>query len=187
MVGGAGLRICVEKSNLDSFTSRYTLVECSMTTGTYYDRLGCSPGASASDLKRAYMARVLELHPDKGAGAGAAGRGNNREAGEGDAFIALHEAWEVLRDESRRKEYDLQLRVAAQHACLDAERSAEVDIDDLEFSQSRNLFLHRCRCGDTVEVPVSSLDRGEEVFGCDSCSLSVRVLYELELEPGDQD
>jgi len=58
----------------------------------YYDALGVRPGASESEIKRAYRARAKEVHPDTG--------------GDDIAFRAVSEAYLVLGDAKRRVDYD---------------------------------------------------------------------------------
>jgi molecular chaperone DnaJ len=62
----------------------------------YYKILGVSKGASKDDIKKSYRKLAHEHHPDKNP--------NNREAE--DRFKEIAEAYEVLSDEKKRKEYD---------------------------------------------------------------------------------
>src|SRR5215218_7247123 len=60
----------------------------------YYDVLGVSPGAGAEEIKRAYRQLARRYHPDIS--------GDER----GLAFKELRRAYDVLRDSSRRRQYD---------------------------------------------------------------------------------
>ena len=62
----------------------------------YYKALGVAKDASANDIKKAYRKLARELHPDKNPGNTAA------EA----RFKEVSEAYDVLSDEAKRKEYD---------------------------------------------------------------------------------
>ena len=62
----------------------------------YYAALGVAKDASQSDIKKAYRKLARELHPDKNPGDAPA------EA----RFKEVSEAYDVLSDESRRREYD---------------------------------------------------------------------------------
>lgn len=61
----------------------------------YYEVLGVSPDASAGDIKRAYRELAKTLHPDV-----------NKAPDAEERFKAVEEAYAVLGDTARRKEYD---------------------------------------------------------------------------------
>src|SRR6185436_8027197 len=59
----------------------------------YYDILGVSKGASPDDIKKAYRKKAHEHHPDKGGGSP-------------EKFKEVNEAYQVLGNEEKRKQYD---------------------------------------------------------------------------------
>jgi hypothetical protein len=61
----------------------------------YYAALGIEPGAGDDEIARAYRRRAKELHPDAGAPVEVA-----------DRFNEVSRAYEVLRDERLRRDYD---------------------------------------------------------------------------------
>jgi molecular chaperone DnaJ len=65
----------------------------------FYAALGVPKDASAADIKKAYRKLARENHPDKTVG------DTNRQAAE-DRFKEVSEAYSVLSDVERRKEYD---------------------------------------------------------------------------------
>ena len=62
----------------------------------YYEILGLQKGASDDDIKRAYRKLALKYHPDRNAG--------NKEYEE--KFKKISEAYAVLSDSEKRKQYD---------------------------------------------------------------------------------
>ncbi|MDB5181647.1 MAG: dnaJ [Candidatus Saccharibacteria bacterium] len=62
------------------------------TKRDYYDILGVSKGASADEIKKAFRRAAIEHHPDRG--------------GDEAKFKEVNEAYEVLKDEAKRKRYD---------------------------------------------------------------------------------
>ncbi|MCU1655919.1 MAG: chaperone protein DnaJ, partial [Pseudonocardiales bacterium] len=62
----------------------------------YYQALGVAKDASAAEIKKAYRKLARELHPDKNPGDAPA------EA----RFKEVSEAYDVLSDDTKRKEYD---------------------------------------------------------------------------------
>lgn len=70
----------------------------------YYHILGVAPDAETSDIKKAYRKLARKYHPDL-----------NPEKDAEANFKEVAEAWEVLKDDSRRAEYDELRRYGGQH------------------------------------------------------------------------
>jgi len=62
----------------------------------YYEILGVTKEANESDLKKSYRKLALAFHPDK-----------NKAPGAAEAFKAIGNAYAVLSDEGKRRQYDL--------------------------------------------------------------------------------
>jgi molecular chaperone DnaJ len=58
----------------------------------YYDVLGIEKGAKKEDIKKAFYKLASKYHPDKG--------------GDAEKFKEINEAYQVLSDDKKRKEYD---------------------------------------------------------------------------------
>lgn len=64
-----------------------------MSKRDYYDVLGVSKSASADEIKKAYRKLAVKYHPDK-------------DSGDEAKFKEIGEAYEVLKDPSKRQRYD---------------------------------------------------------------------------------
>ncbi len=63
-----------------------------MAKRDYYEVLGVSKSASADEIKKGFRRLAIEHHPDRG--------------GDEEKFKELNEAYEVLKDDSKRQRYD---------------------------------------------------------------------------------
>jgi molecular chaperone DnaJ len=64
-----------------------------MSKRDYYEILGVNKSASADEIKKAYRKIAVKLHPD-------------RPEGDEEKFKEVNEAYEVLKDESKKQRYD---------------------------------------------------------------------------------
>ena len=90
----------------------------------YYEVLDIAPEASADEIKRAYRAKAMELHPDR--------HGGSREAEEN--FKELTEAYAVLSDPHRKAQYD-GVRGAGMGADFDPDSALGDLFDNEEFAR----------------------------------------------------
>ncbi|KAK9944775.1 hypothetical protein M0R45_010325 [Rubus argutus] len=77
-------------------TARSIHGTASMAASDYYDILGVSKTASASEIKKAYYGLAKKLHPDT----------NKDDPDAEKKFQEVQKAYEVLKDEEKRQEYD---------------------------------------------------------------------------------
>ena len=68
----------------------------SMECSTLYEMLGCDPTASTSEIKTAFRKLARRFHPDV-----------CKEQGSQQKFNAISQAYEVLCNAERRKQYDV--------------------------------------------------------------------------------
>jgi len=65
----------------------------------YYDLLQINPRAEIETIERVYRILALRYHPD------------NQQTGDAERFRVLSEAYQILRDPAKRKEYDRQFEM----------------------------------------------------------------------------
>ena len=55
----------------------------------------------------------------------------------------------------------------------------EVEIEDFEYDEETETYYYPCPCGDRFEISKEMLQDGEDVATCPSCSLIVKVIYDI--------
>ena len=75
------------------------------STKDYYGILGLPKDCTTDDVKRKYKSLAQKLHPDKLSGNLNGGNGKKDAAAR--SFALLHEAYECLQDEEKRRVYDV--------------------------------------------------------------------------------
>lgn len=68
-----------------------------MQSKNYYTILGINPDAPHEEIKRAYRQLALRYHPDR----------NPEDDSAGERFKKINEAYDILIDEKKRRQYDL--------------------------------------------------------------------------------
>lgn len=56
----------------------------------------------------------------------------------------------------------------------------EIEIEDFEYDEEEETYYYPCPCGDRFQITKEELLAGEEVATCPSCSLIVKIIYDLE-------
>ncbi|RPB19104.1 CSL family zinc finger-containing protein [Terfezia boudieri ATCC MYA-4762] len=56
----------------------------------------------------------------------------------------------------------------------------QIEIEDMTFDPSLQLYHYPCPCGDRFEISIYDLEDGEDVAVCPSCSLMIKVIFEPE-------
>jgi diphthamide biosynthesis protein 3 len=55
----------------------------------------------------------------------------------------------------------------------------EIEIEDMTFDPKLQIYHYPCPCGDRFEIAVADLRDGEDVAVCPSCSLMIKVIFEV--------
>ena len=116
----------------------------------HYEALGCRRDMSREEIKKAYMRLVMLVHPDKSA----------TEAEEATKII---EAWRVLGDEERRRDYDMKL--AAQRDRDDRLNYRYVSAVSRRHGDSS---IHCPQCGEE-----NSAEEAHERIECVACNMLI--------------
>ncbi|KAK2170526.1 hypothetical protein LSH36_2g03017 [Paralvinella palmiformis] len=56
----------------------------------------------------------------------------------------------------------------------------EIEIEDMEYDEETETYYYPCPCGDRFQISKEELASGEDVARCPSCSLIIKVIYDLE-------
>ncbi|OJD17390.1 diphthamide biosynthesis protein 3 [Emergomyces pasteurianus Ep9510] len=63
----------------------------------------------------------------------------------------------------------------------------EIEIEDMTYDPTLQIYHYPCPCGDRFEIGIADLRDGEEIAVCPSCSLMVRVIFDLDDLPKEGD
>lgn len=113
-----------------------------------YEVLGFSSDISNTstitiiDIKQAYHRLILQYHPDKC---------HDCELSKA-KFLQIQYAWEILNDQNRRQEYDLQLQNKLLSTGIISHEL--VDMSEFTFDNIQSCYSKQCRCGDIYEVSI---------------------------------
>jgi diphthamide biosynthesis protein 3 len=55
----------------------------------------------------------------------------------------------------------------------------EIEIEDMTYDSTLQIYHYPCPCGDRFEIGIGELREGENIAICPSCSLQIRVVFEL--------
>jgi len=87
----------------------------------YYKVMGLSRQATGEEIKKAYRSLALQYHPDR----------NQGDPGCEDRLKEFNEAYQVLGEENKRRQYDLSCRRSFYRPVYDQEDSGDDLIDIL--------------------------------------------------------
>ena len=55
----------------------------------------------------------------------------------------------------------------------------EIEIEDMTWDATLGIYHFPCPCGDRFEVGLADLRKGDDIAMCPSCSLMIRVIFEM--------
>ena len=55
----------------------------------------------------------------------------------------------------------------------------EIEIEDMTYDKNLEIYHYPCPCGDRFEIGIADLRDGEEIAICPSCSLMIRVVFDM--------
>ena len=149
---------------------KHTMTDKQFSSGNFYEVLGVAPNASQNEIKRMYQALVLKYHPDKYDAARMQCSSDEAK----DYFYLIDEAWKTLGDSKTRREYDAMLR--DDELNQDGPVDAEIKLSEMEFDEDNKQYTWPCRCSGSYEVTDEILIGRENIIGCTTCSLTIKVL-----------
>ncbi|KAI0218650.1 diphthamide biosynthesis 3 [Lamellibrachia satsuma] len=56
----------------------------------------------------------------------------------------------------------------------------EIEIEDMEYDDEKETYYYPCPCGDRFEITKEDLENGDDVATCPSCSLLIKVIYDID-------
>lgn len=56
----------------------------------------------------------------------------------------------------------------------------EIEIEDMTYDVTLQIYHYPCPCGDRFEIGIADLRDGEDVAVCPSCSLMIKVIFEVD-------
>ncbi len=124
----------------------------------YYEVLKVPDFSNIDIIKQNYKKLILENHPDKG--------------GDTEKFEIIKEAYELLKDNDKRKEYDNKL-IYYQEII---ERAEEINLD------INNTKFNCLQCETENEIHKEQIKKGinQYIIKCENCSMTYKVNINLK-------
>lgn len=153
-----------------------------------YSLLGVEKDASERDIRLAFLRLVRKFHPDKNISELKQEKemqtADSLEKGDNASSVivkyhALYEAYCILKDPEKRKEYDLSaFNESLKHGGI-AVWHKSVKLEDLEYmdEDGSEAFGYYCRCGGLILIEKRHIEEGFNLFSCDNCSSKVIITF----------
>ncbi|PTB66452.1 zf-CSL-domain-containing protein, partial [Trichoderma citrinoviride] len=59
----------------------------------------------------------------------------------------------------------------------------EIEIEDMTFDEALQIYHYPCPCGDRFQIALDDLRDEQDIAVCPSCSLMIRVIFDLTTCP----
>ncbi len=135
---------------------------------TAYDILEVDMNASSEMIRNSYLRLARKYHPDK----------NLKDTK--NMFLNVQKSYDTLKNPDTKETYDNSLKEALKKT-TGSGAITEIDLDDMEYEGTT--FFTECRCGSKIHVSEEDLDAEIELFPCEGCSMTIRVLYAISTSP----
>ena len=56
----------------------------------------------------------------------------------------------------------------------------EIEIEDMTFDPTLQIYHYPCPCGDRFEIAIDDLRDAQDIAVCPSCSLMIRVIFDMD-------
>ncbi|KAG5916771.1 Diphthamide biosynthesis protein 3 [Claviceps sorghi] len=56
----------------------------------------------------------------------------------------------------------------------------EIEIEDMTFDEDLQIYHYPCPCGDRFQIALDDLFDEQDIAVCPSCSLMIRVIFDLD-------
>lgn len=128
-----------------------------------YEVLGVPSSATATEIRTAFHAHCLRLHPDKRGG----------DVGGVGELAAVRAAFDILGDAESRAKFDA---TAAARDSMPFVIFTDVQESELRsYPRCDDFLVHDCRCGGRFSVANDEVD-DVDIVPCDTCSLALRIV-----------
>ena len=119
----------------------------------YYEILKVPDFSSYEIIKKNYKNLMLESHPDKG--------------GDSDKFKLIREAYDIMKDDVHKKEYDNKLMYYQEMY----DRAEEINLNKNE----KNFICLQCEKNNKIEENLIKEDTRQYLIKCDGCSMLYKI------------
>jgi diphthamide biosynthesis protein 4 len=156
----------------------------------FYQVLQVDSSCSQGEIRHAYHMAARKFHPDKTINNGLKNDAKiNKFSNDERQFLYIQEAYETLRDQELRAQYDLKLRqeeATLKRDCEDIRITDEISLSEMrreieedEDGEQCILYTSICRCGDVYAITEEEIFDGVDIVACIGCSLHIRVVKDL--------